>query len=69
MGATAKIYITDREKASQFIHECFKQCHNKTAKQLWGEDLVKDIATYANGKVQSSAEVKKTTSQRVNILS
>jgi len=48
MGAAAKLYINDEEKASQFIMECFEQCHNNSAKKIWGEELVSDIIKYAN---------------------
>lgn len=46
MGACAKMYINDEEKTNGFILECLKQCHNESAKKLWGEELVLDIRKY-----------------------
>lgn len=48
MGACAKMYINDEEKASQFVTECLKQCHNETAKKLWGVELISEIERYCS---------------------
>ena len=48
MGAAARIYINDTEKADGFIMECYGQCHNKSARELWGEELVSAIEKYVN---------------------
>jgi hypothetical protein len=53
MGAVAKMYINDKEKAKQFIAECFEQCHNRSAQIHWGEDLVKDIINYSCDQLKS----------------
>ncbi|MCW3077120.1 MAG: hypothetical protein JWO32_1729 [Bacteroidetes bacterium] len=55
MGYVSQMCITDEEKAEQFIHECYSQCHNEEAYRFWGEDLVKDIASYCNTVVQVRA--------------
>ncbi len=46
MGAAAKLYLNDREKAKQFIKECSEQCHNKSAQIQWGEELTADIIRF-----------------------
>jgi len=46
MGACAKKCSGDKEKAEQFILECYHQCHNNSAVKLWGEELVIDIQNY-----------------------
>jgi len=38
-----RIAENDRDK---FIIECFEQCHNKEAHELWGQELVMDIISY-----------------------
>lgn len=48
MAYAAKMYLNDEQKTHQFIHDCFKQCHNERAIQYWGEDLVFDIKKYCN---------------------
>lgn len=45
-GKAAEMYINDDEKADLFIRECAEQCHNKLAKELWGEELILDIIKY-----------------------
>lgn len=46
IGATAKIYFGDDKKMDEFIKECRDQCHNKAAKQFWGEELAQEIEKY-----------------------
>jgi hypothetical protein len=46
MGACAKYYSGNREKANQFIFECYLQCRHQGAVQFWGEELVIDIQNY-----------------------
>jgi hypothetical protein len=46
MAACAKRYINNKEKADQFILECYYQCHNHSAIKLWGEELVMAIQNY-----------------------
>lgn len=31
---------------TDFIVECFEQCHNKTVYDLWGGELIMDIISY-----------------------
>ncbi len=31
---------------SEFIVECFEQCHNRTVYDLWGGQLIMDIISY-----------------------
>jgi len=50
MGAAAKMYINDEEKTNQFIKECSEQCHNKSAREFWGEELIKEIMEYSKNK-------------------
>lgn len=50
IGAAAKMYINDEEKADLFIKECSEQCHNKSAKDQWGDELVKDILEYTQNQ-------------------
>lgn len=54
MASCAKQYVGDDEKADQFILECSEQCHNKTAKELWGEKLVLAIKEYANRSLEKT---------------
>lgn len=35
-----------------FIIECFEQCHNKEANDLWGKELVMDIINYRLGLIR-----------------
>ncbi len=53
MSAVAKMYINDEEKANQFIRECSEQCHNQSAKDFWGEELVTDIIKYCSKMVET----------------
>lgn len=46
IGKCAKLFENDSVKADQFIKECAQQCHNKSAKELWGEKLTKAIIEY-----------------------
>jgi hypothetical protein len=46
-GRTAEMYMNDDEKADLFIIECAKQCHNKLAQDMWGEDLILAIIKYS----------------------
>lgn len=46
MAACAKLYLFDMKKAGQFICECYEQCHNPRAINLWGEDLVSEIINF-----------------------
>jgi hypothetical protein len=48
MGSCAKMYIYNKELANEFILECYYQCHNNSATQLWGEELIIDIRNYIN---------------------
>lgn len=50
-GRAVELYMSDDEKADQFIRECAEQCHNKLAQELWGEELVSDILNYSGMKV------------------
>jgi hypothetical protein len=50
MGACAKNYSDNKEKAEQFILECYQQCHNNSAIKLWGEELVIDIQNYIRSR-------------------
>lgn len=52
MGSAAKMYIDNAENTDKFIKECSEQCHNKTAKDLWGEQLVLDILNYSMNKMK-----------------
>ncbi len=45
----AVMYMDDAEKGDLFIKECAEQCHNKSAQELWGEELVKAIKEYSTG--------------------
>jgi hypothetical protein len=51
MGSIAKFYINDEEKSDKFIKECYAQCHNTGAKNLWGEKIVSEIETYVSNSV------------------
>jgi hypothetical protein len=46
IGRCAKLYVNDQEKADKFIKECAQQCHRKSAKELWGEELTQEIIKY-----------------------
>jgi hypothetical protein len=46
MGAAARMYINDDQKSDGFIRECYEQCHNKSAQELWGKELVSEIEKY-----------------------
>lgn len=52
IGKAAEMYMNDDEKANQFIHECFGQCHNQAAKDHWGEELISDIIQYCKKSVE-----------------
>jgi hypothetical protein len=43
---TAKAYADDETKGSFFIAECFEQCHNKSAFDHWGYELVLEIVHF-----------------------
>jgi hypothetical protein len=49
-GRAASNYIRDEKQSYQFIRECFEQCHNKSAQDLWGSELVKDIRKFITEK-------------------
>ncbi len=42
----ARVYLNDEKKEHQFIIECSEQCHNKLAKEYWGEALIIDVLEY-----------------------
>lgn len=50
MGAAAKMYINDESKIDEFIKECSEQCHNESAKQLWGKELVSEIQNHTKNR-------------------
>lgn len=45
-GECAKLCLRDKEKAHQFVLECFEQCHNKLMVEYLGEDLKQAIVEY-----------------------
>lgn len=45
-GSAAKMYLKNKDKAHEFILECYDQTHIKTARRMWGNDLVKEIIRY-----------------------
>lgn len=47
LGYAASHYMHDKENGDKFIIECFEQCHNQSAVDFWGEELVLDIIKYA----------------------
>ena len=53
-GSAAKMYAGDKEKTEQFILECSEQCHNRSAVNQWGEDLVEEIKTFREKLIISS---------------
>lgn len=57
MGTIAKMIIADEAKADQFILECAEQCHNKGAKDFWGEELVHEIVSYCNLPVPNENKI------------
>ncbi len=46
IGAAAKMYLNDRESTDDFIRECYHQCHNASARKMWGEQLVSAIENH-----------------------
>ncbi len=50
IGACAKRYIYNKELADQFILECYYQCYNNSAIQLWGEELIIDIQNFVHNR-------------------
>jgi hypothetical protein len=48
IGTVAKKYLVNEDNIDLFIFECSEQCHNKMAKDFWGEGLTKDIIDYCN---------------------
>lgn len=46
MGSCAKIYVSSPQMADAFIRECKEQCHNPSAKNLWGKQLISEIMDY-----------------------
>ncbi len=43
----AKMFADDEVKGSYFIVECWQQCHNESAVNHWGKDLVADITHFS----------------------
>lgn len=56
MGACAKRYICNKEQSHQFILECYYQCHNRSAVQLWGEELIIDIQKYIHNHTKAKKQ-------------
>lgn len=50
IGATAKMYLHEADNADLFVKECKEQCHNQSAKNLWGDELVSEIIHYCENK-------------------
>ncbi len=46
MGSIANLYIHDAVLSDKFIKECYEQCHNKSAKRMFGESVVLEIQKY-----------------------
>ncbi len=46
-GHAAIDYLNDEVNGDNFIIECFDQCHTHCALEMWGQDLVMDIISYA----------------------
>ena len=42
----ARLFADDETNGSFFIAECFEQCHNISALELWGPDLVLEITHF-----------------------
>ena len=53
MGRLAKLYENDKVKADLFIKKCAKECHRKSAKNLWGGELISDILEYSKPKINN----------------
>lgn len=50
IGRCATLCLHDQVKADKFIKECAEQCHRKSAKKLWGENLTNAILNYSKKK-------------------
>lgn len=54
IGKVASLYIDSNKLSDQFIAECFDQCRNNSAKEHWGEDLIKEIKNYVAKKISQN---------------
>lgn len=47
IGRCAQLYKHDPLLTDRFIRECVQQCHNKSAIDQWGAELVSEIQAYS----------------------
>ncbi len=57
-GQCAKMYKDDDRNTGLFIKECSQQCHNQSAIDQWGKELVTDIMDFSRkNEIESIIEV------------